>query len=92
MSGTSKILCIPMHDNRFRRVRARIQALLLAAGLVGWSFVSPRLPAVWRVALQAGVATKMFSSNPIPSMGISTLCTVLDRSYTIPKPPRMTVF
>lgn len=27
----------------------------LAAGLVGWSFLSPRLPAVWRVALQAGV-------------------------------------
>jgi len=51
MSGTSKILCIPMHDSRFRRVRA----LPLAAGLVGWSFLSPRLPAVWRVALQAGV-------------------------------------
>jgi uncharacterized protein len=51
MSGTSKILCIPVHDNRFRRVRA----LPLAAGLVGWSFLSPRLPAVWRVALQAGV-------------------------------------
>jgi len=29
--------------------------LPLAAGLVGWSFLSPRLPAVWRVALQAGV-------------------------------------
>jgi uncharacterized protein len=40
-----------MRDSRFRRVRA----LPLAAGLVGWSFLSPRLPGVWRVALQAGV-------------------------------------
>jgi uncharacterized protein len=40
-----------MRDSRFRRV----PALPLAAGLVGWSFLSPRLPAVWRVALQAGV-------------------------------------
>jgi len=29
-------------------------ALSLAAALVGWSFVGPRLPAAWRVALQAG--------------------------------------
>lgn len=27
----------------------------MAAALVGWSFVSPRLPPVWRVTLQAGV-------------------------------------
>ena len=27
----------------------------LAAALVGWSFVGPRLPASWRVALQAGL-------------------------------------
>lgn len=40
-----------MRDSRFRCIRA----LSLAAGLVGWSFLSPRLPAVWRVALQAGV-------------------------------------
>lgn len=30
-------------------------AVSLAAALVGWSFVGPRLPASWRVALQAGV-------------------------------------
>lgn len=36
---------------RFHRVRA----LSLAAGLVVWSFVSPRLPGPWRIALQAGV-------------------------------------
>lgn len=30
-------------------------AVSLAAALVGWSFVGPRLPAPWRVALQAGV-------------------------------------
>jgi membrane protease YdiL (CAAX protease family) len=33
----------------------RVRALSLAVGLVGWSFLSPRLPTVWRVALQAGV-------------------------------------
>jgi CAAX protease family protein len=33
----------------------RLRALSLAAALVGWSFVSPRLPAACRVALQAGV-------------------------------------
>jgi uncharacterized protein len=27
----------------------------LAAALVGWSFVSPRLPGTWRIALQGGV-------------------------------------
>jgi uncharacterized protein len=40
-----------MRDTHFRR----ISALTLSAGLVGWSFVSPRLPSAWRVALQAGV-------------------------------------
>ena len=33
----------------------RTGALSLAAALVGWSFVSPRLPAPWRMVLQAGV-------------------------------------
>ncbi|AGZ50722.1 CPBP family intramembrane metalloprotease [Mycobacterium kansasii] len=27
----------------------------MAAGLVGWSFVAPRLPTAWRVGLQAGL-------------------------------------
>ncbi len=40
-----------MFDNSFRR----LLALSVAAPLVGWSFVSPRLPAGLRVALQAGV-------------------------------------
>ena len=39
-----------MRDRRFRR----LQALSLAAALVGWSFVGPRLPGAWRVAAQAG--------------------------------------
>lgn len=30
-------------------------ALALAAALVGWSFAGPRLPARWRMALQAGL-------------------------------------
>lgn len=33
---------------------SRLRALSLAAGLVGWSLVSPRLPAPWRIPLQAG--------------------------------------
>jgi CAAX protease family protein len=39
-----------MRDGRFRRLRA----LSLAAALVGWSFLSPRLPSALRVVLQAG--------------------------------------
>ncbi|BCZ22744.1 CPBP family intramembrane glutamic endopeptidase [Mycobacterium senriense] len=39
-----------MSDKCFRRAGA----LSLAAALVGWSFVSPRLPVAWRTALQAG--------------------------------------
>ncbi|WP_231982228.1 CPBP family intramembrane glutamic endopeptidase [Mycobacterium sp. E2327] len=34
---------------------SRLRALSLAAALVGWSFLSPRLPPAWRVTLQAGV-------------------------------------
>ncbi|MGC2654970.1 MAG: CPBP family intramembrane glutamate endopeptidase, partial [Mycobacterium sp.] len=30
------------------------RAVALAAVLVGWSFVSPRLPMPWRVPVQAG--------------------------------------
>jgi len=40
-----------MPDERFRRP----WALSLAAALVGWSFVSPRLSPLWRMTLQAGV-------------------------------------
>jgi membrane protease YdiL (CAAX protease family) len=40
-----------MSARRFRRTGA----LSLAAALIGWSFVSPRLPASWRTVLQAGV-------------------------------------
>lgn len=39
-----------MADRRFRPACA----VSLAAALVGWSFLGPRLPASWRVALQAG--------------------------------------
>jgi uncharacterized protein len=41
-----------MQDSAFRR----IQALLLAAALVGWSFVGPRVPARGPLPLQAGLA------------------------------------
>ncbi|MEE3752511.1 Rv0804 family intramembrane glutamic endopeptidase [Mycobacterium intracellulare] len=40
-----------MPARRFRPAHA----VSLAAGLVGWSFAGPRLPALWRVALQASV-------------------------------------
>src|SRR5271156_2567581 len=40
-----------MRDSSFRQ----LQALSLATALVGWSFVSPRLPAARREAVQAGV-------------------------------------
>jgi uncharacterized protein len=40
-----------MQDNGFRRARA----VGLAAALVGWSFVSPRIPARGRLLLQAGL-------------------------------------
>ncbi|WP_216637615.1 Rv0804 family intramembrane glutamic endopeptidase [Mycobacterium asiaticum] len=33
----------------------RLRALALAAGLVGWSLVGPRLPAGWRTPVQAGL-------------------------------------
>ena len=39
-----------MRDRHFRQ----LWALSLAASLVGWSFVGPRLPVAWRVSLQAG--------------------------------------
>lgn len=41
-----------MSDSGFRWARA----FLLAAALVGWSFVGPRLPTAWRTTLQAGAA------------------------------------
>lgn len=39
-----------MLARRFRRAGA----LTLAAALIGWSFAGPRLPASWRMAVQAG--------------------------------------
>jgi uncharacterized protein len=40
-----------MRDKRF----CTVCALSLSAALLGWSFVSPRLPSAWRVVLQAGL-------------------------------------
>lgn len=37
------------------KAESTAKALSLAAALVGWSFVSPRLPDVWRIGLQAAV-------------------------------------
>jgi membrane protease YdiL (CAAX protease family) len=45
---------------------ARLQALSLASGLVVWSFVSPRLPGLWRVALQAGVGGLLAQATGAP--------------------------
>jgi membrane protease YdiL (CAAX protease family) len=54
-----------MQHNDFRRV----WPLGLAAGLVGWSFVVPRLPARWRLPLQAGVAGLLVLVTR-PSLGL----------------------
>ncbi|OMC27302.1 abortive phage infection protein [Mycobacterium colombiense] len=51
-----------MSDRRFQRAGA----LSLAAALVGWSFVSPRLPPWWRAALQAGVGGLLVSMTGAP--------------------------
>ncbi|HTX96198.1 MAG TPA: CPBP family intramembrane glutamic endopeptidase [Mycobacterium sp.] len=48
----------------------RLQALLLAAALVGWSFVSPRLPPPLRVPLQAGVGALLVLLTRAP-LGLS---------------------
>jgi membrane protease YdiL (CAAX protease family) len=55
-----------MQHNDFRRARP----LLLAAGLVGWSFVVPRVPARWRLPLQAGVGGLLVLVTR-PSLGLS---------------------
>lgn len=44
----------------------RLRALLLAAAVVGWSFVSPRLPPTRRVTLQAGVGALLVAATRAP--------------------------
>jgi membrane protease YdiL (CAAX protease family) len=51
-----------MRDKRF----SRVCALSLSAALVGWSFVSPRLPSAWRVVLQAGVGALLVLATRAP--------------------------
>lgn len=55
-----------MPDGHIRGPRA----LSLAAALVGWSFVSPRLPTAWRVALQAGAGAVAVRVSRAP-LGLS---------------------
>ncbi|OBI93362.1 abortive phage infection protein [Mycobacterium alsense] len=45
---------------------AKRGALALAAALVCWSFVSPRLPTAWRVALQAAVGALLVGVTRAP--------------------------
>jgi CAAX protease family protein len=60
-----------MPDGCFRR----LGALALAAALVGWSFVSPRLPGVWRVVVQAGVGGLLVLVTRAPlGLGPPRLC------------------
>ncbi len=54
-----------MQHNDFRRVRP----LGLAAGLVGWSFVVPRVPARWRLPLQVGGAGLLVLATR-PALGL----------------------
>ncbi|OBG68227.1 MULTISPECIES: CPBP family intramembrane glutamic endopeptidase [unclassified Mycobacterium] len=51
-----------MGESRFHRARA----FSLAAALVGWSFVGPRLPTRWRVTLQAGAAGLLVLATRAP--------------------------
>lgn len=51
-----------MRDRGFRW----FSALSLSAALVGWSFVSPRLPSAWRAALQAGVGGLLVLATRAP--------------------------
>ena len=51
-----------MRDKRF----SRFCALSLSAALVGWSFVSPRLPRAWRVVLQGGVGALLVLATRAP--------------------------
>lgn len=44
----------------------RIRALTLAAALVGWNFLGPRLPQPWRPALQAAVGTLLALGTRVP--------------------------
>ena len=55
-----------MGDSGFRRVRA----FSLAAALVGWSFVGPRLPTPWRAAAQAGASALLVLVTRAP-LGLS---------------------
>jgi CAAX protease family protein len=51
-----------MQHSAFRRGHA----LVLAAALVGWSFVGPRIPARWRMPLQAGLAGLLVVATRAP--------------------------
>src|ERR1700741_1798374 len=51
-----------MRDKHF----SRVCTLSLSAALVGWSFVSPRLPSAWRVVLQAGVGGLLVRATRAP--------------------------
>lgn len=47
-------------------VLRRLWAVALAAGLVGWSFVVPRIPMPWRVLAQAGLAALLIRVTRAP--------------------------
>ncbi|SRX93511.1 hypothetical protein MSP7336_01749 [Mycobacterium shimoidei] len=51
-----------MRHNAFRQLKA----VVLAAMLVGWSFVAPRVPAPWRTPAQAGLAGLLIAATRAP--------------------------
>lgn len=51
-----------MQRSDFRRA----PAVVLAAALVGWSFLGPRIPAQWRVPLQASLAGLLVVVSRVP--------------------------
>lgn len=46
-----------------------VRAVALASGLVGWSFVGPRIPIRWRAPAQAGVGTLLVLATR-PALGL----------------------
>lgn len=47
-----------------------LRALNVASGLVGWSFVSPRIPMPWRVLIQAAVGSLLVAAIR-PALGLT---------------------
>lgn len=57
-----------LHDNKSQPTKT-VTPIALAAGLVGWSFVGPRLPMRWRTPIQAGAGGLVLLATR-PALGL----------------------